>query len=219
MTSGSPERKGPPSFSTWRRRIWFEDVGGRRNIHKLRVSVAVSYDVEKGEYRSFTEPAVPELVEQLFGAGLVIGFNTIGFDYKVLRPYTDRRLNQLPTLDIFDHLYRRTGYRSRLDTIASETLGEHKSGSGKDAAAWFKAGQIDKLTAYCRDDVRITYELYRYGREHGAVYTRDMRGGRVVYPSCGSPRSADPQVSVLYKPIHGSAKATTESPSWVLSFP
>jgi DEAD/DEAH box helicase domain-containing protein len=182
MTSGSPERKGPTVVFDVETQNLFEEVGGRRNAHKLLISVAVSYDIERNEYRSFTEATVSELVEQLFGAGLVIGFNTIGFDYKVLRPYTDRRLNQLPTLDVFDHLYRRTGYRSRLDTIASETLGAHKSGSGKEAAAWFKAGQIDKLIAYCQDDVRITYELYRYGREHGAVYTRDSRGGRVRIP-------------------------------------
>jgi DEAD/DEAH box helicase domain-containing protein len=182
VTAGPPERKGPVIVFDVETQSLFEEVGGRRNAHKLRISVAVSYDAEKDEYRSFTEATAPELVDQLFGAGLVVGFNTIGFDYKVLRPYTDRRLIQLPTLDIFDHLYRRTGYRSRLDTVAQETLGTPKTASGKEAAAWWKAGEIDKLVEYCREDVRITYEIYRYGREHGAIFTRDSRGRQVRVP-------------------------------------
>jgi DEAD/DEAH box helicase domain-containing protein len=178
----APERTSPLVVFDVETQKLFEEVGGHRNCHKLLVSIAVSLDADTGEYRSFTEATVPDLVDQLFGARLVVGYNTIKFDYKVLRPYTHRRLTHLPTLDIFDHLYRRTNYRSRLDTVASETLGVKKSGTGLEAADWWRTGQIDKLVEYCRDDVRLTYEVYQYGREHGAVFTRDPRGRRVRVP-------------------------------------
>jgi DEAD/DEAH box helicase domain-containing protein len=174
----SAVRTGPVVVFDVETQNLFEQVGGPQNAHKLLVSVAVSYDVDAGEYSVFTHDTVPALVEQLFGARLVVGYNTIKFDYRVLRPYTDRRLNQLPTLDIFDHLYRRTNFRSRLDTVASETLGEHKSGHGLEAYEWWKAGEVQKVVDYCRDDVRLTYEVYKYGKEHGAVFTRDPRGRR-----------------------------------------
>jgi DEAD/DEAH box helicase domain-containing protein len=154
----------------------FEDVGGSRHAHKLRLSVAVSYDADADVWRTFTEQTAPDLVDQLFAARLVVGFNVLKFDYAVLRPYTDRRFNRVPTLDMFDHIYRRTGYRSKLDTIASETLGAGKSGTGLEACKMWREGRIEELVAYCRRDVEVTYELYRYGKENGAVFTRDPRG-------------------------------------------
>ena len=160
----------------------FEEVGGPRNAGKLGLSVAVSYDADAGVFHDFTEATVAALVDQLFSARLVVGYNTLKFDYAVLKAYTDRRFNRVPSLDIFDHLYRRTGYRSRLDTVAFETLGEGKSGTGLEAAKMWREGRVEELLAYCREDVRITHELYRYGKEHGAVFTKDTRGRRTRVP-------------------------------------
>jgi DEAD/DEAH box helicase domain-containing protein len=160
----------------------FDEVGGRRNTAKLLLSVAVSYEEDSGAYRTFTEANVAELIDQLFGARLVVGYNLLGFDYRVLRPYTDRRLNALPTLDIFDHIYRRTGFRSKLDTITAETLGAHKSGHGLEALQWWREGKVDQVVEYCKEDVRLTYELYRVGKETGEIFTRDRQGRRLRVP-------------------------------------
>lgn len=154
----------------------FEEVGGPRFAHKLRLSVAVSYDADADLFREFTEENVSELIDQLFSARLVVGYNSIKFDYSVLRPYTDRRFNRVPSLDLFDHLYRRTNYRSRLETVASETLGTGKSGTGLEAVTMWREGRVEELLAYCRQDVQVTYDVYKYGKEHGAVFTRDPRG-------------------------------------------
>ncbi len=160
----------------------FSDVGDSRATGKLLVSVAVSYDVDSGEFRSFTEANVGELIEQLFSARLVVGYNSLKFDYAVLKPYTDRRFNRVPSLDILDHLYRRTGYRMRLDTVAGETLGTGKTGDGIEAVELWRAGRVDELISYCTADVQITYDLYRYGKENGAVFTRDRSGRRSRIP-------------------------------------
>jgi DEAD/DEAH box helicase domain-containing protein len=160
----------------------FEEIGNTRQAAKLGLSVAVSYDADAGTYRTFTEESASDLVEQLFTARLVVGFNSLKFDYAVLRPYTDRKFNRLPTLDIFDHLYRRTGYRSRLDTIAKATLGVGKSGDGKEACEMWRDGRIDELVEYCRRDVEVTWQVYEYGKKHGAVFTRDRAGQQVRIP-------------------------------------
>jgi DEAD/DEAH box helicase domain-containing protein len=44
-----------------------------------------------------------------------------------------------------------------------------KSGSGLDAARWFKEGKMDLIEKYCRDDVKITNDLYEFGRDRGYV--------------------------------------------------
>lgn len=160
----------------------FEEVAGARSAGKLGLSVAASYNADTGAFHDFTEQNVEELIDQLFGARLVVGYNTLKFDYAVLKAYTDRRFNRVPSLDIFDHVYRRTNYRSKLDTIAFETLAAGKSGDGREAVVMWREGRVDELLAYCRDDVRLTYELYQYGKEHGAVFTRDPRGRRTRVP-------------------------------------
>lgn len=178
----SPPAAGPLVVFDVETKNLFEEIAGARRASKLELSVAVSYDADANLFRSFTEESVSELIDQIFSARLVVGYNTIKFDYAVLRPYTDRRFNRVPTLDIFDHLYRRTGYRSRLDTVAQETLGAGKSGDGREACEMWRAGRIDELIEYCRRDVEITHEVYRYGKEHGAVFTRDRSGRKVKVP-------------------------------------
>ena len=78
----------------------FQEVGGRDFIEKLRVSVAVTYSSLTGEYKSYTEPRVFYLIEDLFSADTVVGFNLIHFDYRVLKPYAAKDLSQLKLLDI-----------------------------------------------------------------------------------------------------------------------
>jgi DEAD/DEAH box helicase domain-containing protein len=49
-------------------------------------------------------------------------------------------------------------------------LGVGKSGSGLDAIHYYRSGEIDKLKKYCLDDVRLTKEIYEFGKKNGLVY-------------------------------------------------
>ena len=53
-----------------------------------------------------------------------------------------------------------------LDVIARETLGVAKSGSGLDALAFYEQGKFDELAKYCLMDVRITRDIYDFGKKH-----------------------------------------------------
>ena len=156
----------------------FEEVGGRDSIEKLLVSVAVTYSPFTKEFKSYTEPQVFYLIEDLFQADAVVGFNLINFDYRVLTPYTSKDFSQLQTVDMLLHIRDRLGFRVSLDSLAHATLGTGKSGHGLQAVKWYREGKIDELTAYCKDDVEITYKLYDYGKQNGYVYYQDRYKGK-----------------------------------------
>lgn len=154
----------------------FDEVGGRHNLSKLGMAVAVIYDTSTSEYRSYTEDSVQELVEDLAQADLVVGFNLLGFDYPVLQPYTDYPLHNLPTVDLLKHVHQRLGFRLPLQALAEATLGAGKSANGLQCVQWFREGQVDRVIEYCRRDVELTMQLYEYGCQRGHLLYWDRRG-------------------------------------------
>jgi DEAD/DEAH box helicase domain-containing protein len=153
----------------------FDEVGGRQNLRKLGLAVAVTYSTDSGAFRHYTEDTVAELIEELRSADLVVGFNVLSFDYEVLRAYTDDPLRALPTADLLDHIHRRLGFRVSLDNLAGATLGTSKSADGLQAVEWFRQGQIQKVLDYCQQDVEVTRLLFEYGRTNRHVKYRDQR--------------------------------------------
>ena len=144
-----------------------EEVGGWNRADLMKVSCAVIYDSMKEEYIEFTEDVVPNLIHRLAQYNRVVGFNIKKFDYRVLSGYTNFDFTTIPTLDILEDVYRRLGYRLSLDHLASVTLGAQKTADGLQALKWWKQGKIQEIIEYCRADVRITKELYLYGKEKG----------------------------------------------------
>ncbi len=149
-----------------------DEVGGWNHIRAMRLSVGVIYDPTSDTYCSYEEGEVERLIEALCAAERVIGYNLYRFDYEVLRGYR-ATLNDPPTVDMLQHLYRTLGWRPKLDDLAAATLGEHKHGDGLDAVRWFRAGQLDKVRSYCQRDVEITWRVYDFGRRNGYVQVMD----------------------------------------------
>jgi DEAD/DEAH box helicase domain-containing protein len=150
-----------------------DEVGGWTNIHKMGLAVAVTYSTAQADYRHFVEDQADQLVTELQGADLVVGFNVLRFDYQVLQPYTDVPLRSLPTVDILRVIYRVLGFRVSLDSVASATLGSSKSADGVQAVRWYRRGEIDKVIDYCQRDVEVTRQVYDFGKRHGFVRYHD----------------------------------------------
>jgi len=159
-----------------------EEVGGWEQRHRMGLAVGVVYDLDSAEFRVYTEPQVDALITDLGRARLIIGFNLRRFDFDVLRAYADVDWNTLPTLDILECVYRKLGFRLKLDHLAQETLGERKSADGLQSLAWFKAGEIERVVDYCKQDVLLTKRLYDFGRQQGYLLYRDNRGRAVRLP-------------------------------------
>jgi DEAD/DEAH box helicase domain-containing protein len=146
---------------------------GRHNLHRLGLSVAVTYSEDENLYRFYTEKNVSELVEELKRGNPVVGFNLYRFDYQVLQAYATFPLETLPTVDILEEVYRKLGFRVSLDELAWATLGEAKSGNGMMAIRLWRQGRIEELLEYCRRDVEITWQLYDFGRRNKYILYLD----------------------------------------------
>ena len=158
----------------------FDDVGGRGNIDKLKVACGVTYSTEKNDFTVYWEKDVPALVAELKSATKVIGFNLLGFDYLVLRPYSpDTRFASIPTLDMLFDLQKILGFRIGLDAIASATLGATKTADGIRSVEWFRNGELDKVAEYCKADVDITRRVFEFGRDNGHIFYKSRLGSKL----------------------------------------
>ena len=159
-----------------------KEVGGWNRAERMGVSVAVRYDSGTKKYHEYLQTDMDRLVEDLKKTDLVIGFNIIRFDYKVLSGLNDFPFHTLPTLDILMAVHERLGYRLSLDALATQTLGTQKSADGLMALEWYKRGEMEKIAEYCKQDVRVTRDLYEYGKEKGFLVFRNKAGHKVRVP-------------------------------------
>ena len=149
----------------------FDEVGGY-HPEKLGVSVSGVWwgeDGSDGQYKAFREDEFPEMFKLFERADMIVGFNSIGFDMPALAPYYAGDLLSLPNLDIMVEIEKQVGHRIGLDAVAKETLGEQKIGHGLDAIEYYHSGDWESLEKYCLQDVKVTKDLYDYGRDQGVL--------------------------------------------------
>jgi uncharacterized protein YprB with RNaseH-like and TPR domain len=162
----------------------FGDVGGPSNKDKMGISVAVTYSTARGTYEIYGEREMDQLAEDLLKADLVVGWNHIQFDYPVLQPHVFHTLaDQTINLDMMLELETLLGFRLKLDSVASASLGTGKSADGLDALRWWqehkKSGEftpLRKIAEYCAFDVKVTKCVHEYALEHGLLKYDDKSG-------------------------------------------
>lgn len=152
---------------------------GRDKLHQLKVSVAGIYDYPSDSYLTFEEPELKDLEQYLRKVDLLVGFNIKSFDLAVLQPYFALSVSSLPVLDLLEEIKRVRGHRVTLQSLAVATLGEKKSGTGSNAVTLFRDGKIQELKRYCLDDVRITKEIFEFGRKNRRVSFKSERDFQV----------------------------------------
>lgn len=159
-----------------------DEVGGWHRADRMGISVVVLYDSVSDSFKTYLEPDIPDLIRDLQSFELVVGFNNKRFDNRVLSAYSVFNLASLPTLDIMEVITNRLGYRLSLDRLAEHTLGVKKSANGLQALQWFKEGKIDEIISYCRQDVRITRDLFLFGLENRYLLFKNKAGSVVRLP-------------------------------------
>jgi len=158
------------------------DVGGWHRAHLMKISCAVLFDSRTGQYADYAENQIPRFLERLQAFDLVIGFNIKRFDYQVLKGYTDFDFMKLNTLDILEEVKKHLGFRLSLNHLAKATLDARKTADGLQALRWWQQGKMLEIIAYCRQDVKITADLYRFGREKGYLLFMDRNDQKVRIP-------------------------------------
>ena len=69
-------------------------------------------------------------------------------------------------------VYKELGFRLSLEHLGIATLSAGKSSNGIQAVEWFRKGEIDKVIEYCKNDVKITKDLFEFGIKNGyLLYT------------------------------------------------
>lgn len=148
----------------------FSEVGGEEHIRELGVSVAGVYSYADDAFFALEEGQLGELGKMLGNTQHLIGFNIKHFDVRVLEPYVPEIVSgRFAITDMYEDAVNFLGHRVGLDALAKATLGEGKSGHGLEALQWFREGRVEEVKKYCLDDVRLTRDLYEYGKKHGHV--------------------------------------------------
>ena len=155
------------------------EVGGWSHIDKMGMSIGVTYSTARGDYKVYGEPEVEDLIKEIQRADLVVGFNHIRFDYRVLEGYSIFDFSQVPSLDMLIVLNEKLGHRLKLDSIAQATLGCEKSAEGLQALEWYKQGKMAEIAEYCCFDVKITKLVHEYGAAHGHLFYNNRFGNKL----------------------------------------
>lgn len=135
-------------------------------------AVGVTVDVDSGEARYYGPAQAEEMIAALRQADATCGFNSAGFDLRVLAGYGDVSGIYPRHIDLRAEI--KAALRASPEAIASGhklyagSLGaiclandlEGKTGSGVDAPALFREGRTLELLAYCEADTRLTAALY-----------------------------------------------------------
>ena len=147
------------------------------DFKRLKISVVSIYRYETDGYESFTEAELGRLWPILEKADRFIGYNSEHFDIPVLGNYYPGDLFKLPHLDLMKKIKDALGFRLKLADVAEATLDNvQKSADGLQAIRWWKEGKIDEIKKYCEQDVRVTKELYEFGRDNRQLFYKSLTG-------------------------------------------
>src|SRR3712207_1441571 len=92
-----------------------EEVGGWDNIEQLGMAVGVTLHSRNNSFHVYRANQTQELLADLRAADCVIGFNTRGFDCRVLQPYVDFNLKELNNIDLMLDIKQAAGLRVGLN--------------------------------------------------------------------------------------------------------
>jgi len=156
---------------------WMSDIGSS-DPADLTIALVCIHDSETDTYSSYLEPELPQMWNILERTDVLVGYNSNHFDIPLLNKYYPGDLTRIKSLDIMQEIYSVVGRRLKLDAIAEGTLGERKSASGAQSLQWWRAGEIEKVRAYCLKDVEITKKLFDYALAKGSLKYQELGKAR-----------------------------------------
>jgi DEAD/DEAH box helicase domain-containing protein len=156
----------------------FQEVGSR-DAKKLHISYIGMFSYNENRLIGFTEDEFPLFWRRLESCELLIGYNNHGFDDQVCSVYFPE-MSKIASFDILAEIHKNLGFRLKLDNVAQATLGVGKTGDGLHAIELYREGRIEELASYCLDDVKITKDVYEYGKNNGKLLYKDLSGQKEV---------------------------------------
>lgn len=147
----------------------------------MRVSCIGAYISWTDQYVAFLEEGTEEFLKLLKAADLVVGFNHIWFDNQVLQKYASYDLNKdLNNYDLMVEAEKKLGFKLKLDKMAEDNLGTHKTDSFEVYRHYHRDGKMAELIDYCMNDVLITERLWQRIQNHWSLVFNDFGNQREI---------------------------------------
>ena len=159
------------SDSNGERQEGIEYCDGWNDHANMGIAVICAYDYATGRYRVFTESNRDEFCALAHGVRLMVGFNNVRFDNKVIGPTWGCKIDQQDCFDILAELWKADGldpdnfvFQTHggfgLDQCAFVNFGARNTGHGATAPVRWQQGKIGDVIDYCMEDVRLTKMLF-----------------------------------------------------------
>lgn len=158
---------------------WMSDTGSG-DPADLTIALVGVHDSETDTYTSYLENELQGLWPILERTDVLVGYNSDHFDIPLLNKYYPGDLKRIKSLDIMKEVQMIVGRRLKLDALAEATLGENKSASGAQSLQWWRAGEVEKVRAYCLKDVEITKKLFDIALDKGSLKYKELGKNREV---------------------------------------
>jgi DEAD/DEAH box helicase domain-containing protein len=139
----------------------------------LLISVGCAYDSLTDTYTTVAIDELHKLWPVIEQAEVLVGYNSNHFDIPLLNKYYPGDLTKIKSIDLLEDIRISLGRRLRLDSIAQATIGAKKSGNGLMAIKWWREGDIASIKKYCKQDVKVTKEIFEYALENKKVFFKD----------------------------------------------
>lgn len=138
------------------------EVGGWSKVNQMGLRDALIYDTTTRKFSHYTKSEVEDLITALQTADLVVGFNQLNFDYKILATYSDKDFVALPNFDMLDYIEQTLNFRVSRDNLVQNTLGVSKNDK-KLSNFVNKVDTTKKLFAHACKEGYLSYENRRFG--------------------------------------------------------
>ena len=182
------------------------DIGGWNNKNLFKMSVIATWDganatifcnedIQLDGVKVLPLHATDignHISEHVKEGGKILGHNIIGFDLPVIKESLDcwaagdiMAKSADTIIDTKNLVSKASKYIpdkivTSLDTLSKCTLKEGKIMSSIDAPEQWALGKYNEVAEYCLKDTQLTYELYKYGVEHGIVKSLSLDTGKEI---------------------------------------
>ncbi|MBN1155685.1 hypothetical protein JXB12_12275 [candidate division KSB1 bacterium] len=161
----------------------FEDVGGKKAIHNMGISIASVYMHRSDQLKQFEEEDYDQIISELKNSSLIFGVQLRKFIFKLLNHYADFDISSVPCIDLIDYFKQKLYVHDPLEGLYLGTLGfkkvfYHETHSPK----LFKSGKLDEIRFISKTNVEDLNNLLTFGLSNNYVYFLDMKGLRWRVP-------------------------------------
>jgi len=155
----------------------------------MGISCLCLFDYFTNRYRVFDDKSKLECLDILLSYDYVVGFNTVRFDWAVVKacwtiPFSKTRVSK--DFDILREIWISKGLNPdvfspkthggvKLDDVAFETIRMQKSGDGALAPKLYQEGRHAELIDYCLMDILIEKTLFEFIITNGYIVRNNTR--------------------------------------------